>query len=228
MFNRYSITALPSSIELKFKTKIPDNYNPNFNASPDQQVPLILNDRTTQLTMARWGLESGIIKANESKTLIHSIHINSFISDGNLQAALLNHRCLVLADGFYIWKSITKKSYVPYRVISKNEKLFCFGGIWEEYGSDNIRFSILTRDSYKPVHEISDLMPVVLAPHSEMNWLRNNLSLKEIIYKMEIEDWDFFKYYPVSPKIKDPNLNSPSLIKMTPRTDQYGNLTLFD
>ena len=228
MFNRYTITALPSSIELKFKIKVPDKYHPNFNASPGQILPIILNTRLSEVSMARWGLLPGLKNDNEPTPKLYTKDLESIKTSKNWQIALINRRCLVLADGFYIWKSISKKSYVPYRVISKSEKMICFCGIWEEDEFHNIYFSIITRSAYKPVHELAVSMPVVLTPQKEHWWFNPKLSLESVLGEMEIEDWAFFKYYPVSPKIKDKKLNNPSLIKLAPRADQHGNLTLFD
>jgi len=228
MFNRYSITALPSSLELKFKAKIPVLYHPNFNAAPDQSLPVILNDRMTEVTMARWGMDSQLIKTGKSNLLFYTKDINSLKSNETFLQALVKRRCLVLADGFYLWKFITKKSSVPYRVVAKTEKIFCFCGIWEEFQSNKFCFFILTRNSYKPVNELSDQMPVVLSPPDELKWLSGNLPKEKVLHEAEIEDWAFFKYYPVSPRIKDPSINSPSLIQISPSADQHGNLTLFD
>ena len=228
MFNRYTITALPSSIELKFNVKVPDQYHPNFNAAPGQYLPVILNTQLSVVSMARWGLIPDLKKENELSQKLYTKDLQSLKTSKNWQTALLERRCVVLADGFYLWKTISKKSYVPYRVISKTEKMICFCGIWEEDEFKNICYSILTRKAYKPVHELSDLMPVVLEPQKEIRWLNQKRALESILGDMEIEDWSFFKYYPVSPKIKDVKLNSPSLIKIAPSADQHGNLTLFD
>jgi putative SOS response-associated peptidase YedK len=58
MFNRYTITALPSSIELKFSARVPLQYHPNFNAAPGQYLPVILNTRIGEVILAKWGLAS--------------------------------------------------------------------------------------------------------------------------------------------------------------------------
>lgn len=228
MFNRYTITALPSSIELKFKIKVPDHYQPNFNAAPGQLLPVVMNTRLSEVSMARWGLIPDSKKENEVSPKFYLKELSSVITSKNGQSAIMERRCLVLADGFYIWKSLSKKSFVPFRVIPKSEKMICFCGIWNEDESRNIYFSIVTRKAYKPVHELSDRMPVVLTPQKELRWLDPRLPLDSILNEMEIEDWAFFKYYSVSPRIKDVKLNTPSLIKVAPSADQLGNLTLFD
>jgi putative SOS response-associated peptidase YedK len=228
MFNRYTITALPSSIEIKFKAKIPELYKPNFNASHDQFLPVIRNDRTGQVTMATWGIDSGIIKGDQIGTILYVMDIDYFKTKENLQYFLHQHRFLVLADGFSLWKSVSRKSSVPYRVVSNTDKIFCFCGICVELGANRFCFLILTRESYKPVNKLADQMPVILSPPDELKWLQKGLPLNHILDQAEIEDWALLNYYPVSPRIRDPNINSPSLIRNFPTTDQHGNLYLFD
>lgn len=228
MFNRYTITALPSSIELKFNMKVPDRYHPNFNASPGQLLPIIVNPRQTELSMARWGLISDQSTENDPIPKLYIKDLEAIQASKAWQSALLERRGLAIADGFYIWKSISKKTFVPYRVVSKTEKMICICGIWEEDEFRNIYFTLITRRAYKPVHELADRMPIVLTPQKEHWWLNPKRSLDSLIDEMEIEDWALLKYYPVSPKIKEEKLNNPSLIKEVPRTDQHGNLTLFD
>jgi putative SOS response-associated peptidase YedK len=228
MFNRYTITALPSSIELKFNMKVSDQYHPRFNASPGQILPVILDFKLPEISMARWGL---IPDPKNKKEIIPTGYVKDLesVKENKMwQNALNERRCLVLADGFYIWKSISKKSAVPYRVISKSEKIICFCGIWEEDEFQNLYFTIITRPAYKPIHQLTDRMPVVLTTQKEHWWLNPKVSLDSLFGEMEVEDWAFFKYYPVSPKIIDEKLNNPYLIKEAPQADQHGNLTLFD
>ncbi|MBS0001297.1 MAG: SOS response-associated peptidase family protein [Cyclobacteriaceae bacterium] len=227
MFNRYTITALPSSIELKFNARVPLQYHPNYNAAPGQHLPVILNTRMTEVVLAKWGLGSDKnMPGLKQGFFIRALR--TLKKNVDWQSDLLERRCLILADGFYIWKSISRKSRVPYRVISKTDKIICFGGYWEMDEFRDIRFTILTRESYKPVTELASQMPVILPPNMEMRWLNPKRLLDQIIYDTEIEDWALLKYYPVTPKIKNADVNSPSLIKLAPRADQYGNLTLFD
>jgi len=232
MFNRFTITALPSSIELKFKIKVPDTYQPNFNAAPDQILPIVLNSNPKEAVSAQWGLIPGLSKHKELSPKIYTKHINSIKSSEIWLKVLRERRCIVLADGFYIWKFVSKKSMIPYRVVAKTGNMICFCGIWESEDLNNplnnkISFSIVTRETYKPVHELSEEMPVVLTPQKESSWLDPSLSMEKIIHEIELEDWALLKYYPVSPKIRDININTPSLIKLSPPSDQHGNLSLF-
>jgi putative SOS response-associated peptidase YedK len=228
MFNRYTITALPSSIEQRFGARVPLQYKPNFNAAPGQYLPVILNNRMGQVVLAKWGLAS---EKNNEAGMKHGFfirNIRTLKTSDNWKSDVFERRCLILSDGFYIWKSVSRKSRVPYRVIPKTENLICLCGCWEVDEFRDIRFSILTRESYRPVNELARQMPVVLLPNTELRWLNPKRTFNQVFNDIEIEDWALLKYYPVTPEIRDASVNSPYLIKLAPRADQYGNLTLFD
>ena len=229
---RYTITVLPSDLELWLHVKSPGIYKPRYNAAPMQLLPIISRKNIREVVMARWGFKPKTAKEDEAK--IHTKSLDQIKSSKTWTKLLKSNRCLVLADGFYSWKQISKHKRVPYRVVSKERKLLCFAGIFME-GSDgpdstnSISFIVITRSSYKPVNEIADNIPVIIESGKEINWLElKSMSFEESISLMEIEDWALLKYYPVSPIIDNKKVDRPDLIKPVPPTDQLGNLTLFD
>lgn len=233
MCDRYSISVLPSDLDLWLHVKVPDDYKPRFNAAPTQYLPIITNYNTKEIIMGRWGFISKISGNKDISSKLFHKPIDSFMSGNLWRKILVNNRCLILADGFYCWKEVGKKQKVAFRIVPRNKKIFCFAGIWEvsedfDTGYKNISFIIITKSSYKPVNEISETMPVIIEPGKELQWLNTSLILEEVIYNMDIEDWALLKYYSVSPKIHDITLDNPDLIKPAPTSDQFGNYTLFD
>ncbi len=212
---------------------MPDDYHPNFNASPSQQLPVVLNTRPLEAVMARWGkpeVRSGE-KLPGSESYIKPVER---IKNKDIWKEKLAHqRCLILSDGFYLWKKINNKSSVPYRVVPIDKKLICFAGIWDELefteNPDNkLYFFILVRRSYKPVNNIAETMPVVITREQEKKWLDPACAMRDLWKEIDMEDWGLLKYYPVSPKIANREENSSQLIKPSPPADQCGNLTLFE
>jgi putative SOS response-associated peptidase YedK len=234
MCHRYTITVLPSDLELWLNVKSPNTYKPRFNAAPSQYLPIVTNINPREVIMGHWGLLSESGSRSELSAKLHTKSLDSIKSSKIWQKSLLTNRCLILADGFYCWKQIGKKKKVPYRIIPKHKKLMCFAGIWEEFTNHNtntrqISFILITRSSYRPVHEISDTIPVIIESGNEMNWLSEKNMIKDkVIDIMELEDWALLDYYSVSPMIENTNIDKPDLIKPVPATDQHGNLTLFD
>lgn len=234
MCDRYTITVLPSDLELWLNVKSPYTYKPRYNAAPSQFLPIIANNNPREIIMARWGF----LPSKSSDTGISSKLYNKpldIIKSSKLwKKSLHSKRCLILADAFYSWKSVGKDKKIPYRVFPKQKKLICFAGIWDELTDHNnnsqvFSFMMLTRSAYKPVNDISGSMPVIIEPGKEMYWLEGkNLSDQKLMDMMEIEDWALLDHHPVSPIVENIKIDKPDLIKPVPPSDQYGNYTLFD
>jgi len=77
-----------------------------------------------------------------------------------------NHRCIILADGFYEWKKIPGAKSEKYRFTLEHRPL-AFAGIyqWKEKTLSKERrpfFSIITVPVNKSMRPIHDRMPVIL------------------------------------------------------------------
>ena len=169
MCDRYTISVLPSDLDLWLHVKVPEDYKPRFNAAPTQYLPILTNYNTKKIIMGRWGFISNISKDKDTSPKLYNKSIDSFRSSDLWGKLLVNNRCLIIADGFYCWKEIGKKQKVAYRIVPRNKKIFCFAGIWEvsediDTGYKNISFIIVTKSSYKPINEISYTMPVIIEP----------------------------------------------------------------
>jgi len=232
MIERYSITASAEKITKRFDAEVLDTYKPHFNAAPTHLLPVVTNTSPQGLSTFYWGTSPEWSKNKSLSEKIINIRAESILEKPMLKKGIMKHRCIVPADGFYGWKKVGKKTSIPYRIITKDQELFSFAGIWEEFddaeGNENHTFSIITTESNTIVAGIQDRMPVILTKASEKVWL-NKLSsetdLMEVLLPYESEKMN---YYPVSPRINNANINVPSLIIPTPPADQFGNLTLFD
>ena len=234
MCERYTITVLPSDLESWLNVKSPNNYKPRFNAAPSQFLPVITNENFREAIMGHWGFISEIHSNSTISPELYSKSIDLIKQNKTWRNLLHTNRCLILADGFYCWKQISKKKKVPYRIVPNHKKLICFAGLWEEFIDINtntriMSFIVITRSSYRPVNEISDIMPVIIESGNELKWLEGrNMNFEKFIDMMEMEDWAFLEYYSVSPAIENIKIDKPDLIKPAPASDQHGNLTLFD
>ena len=136
------------------------------------------------------------------------------------------------ADGFYAWKKVGKKTSIPYRLVTNDQDLFSFAGIWEEFedtdGNEFHTFSIITVESSGIAATIHERMPVIFTKENEEIWLDNHSSENALMQVLVPYPPDRMNHYPVSPSINNANMNVPSLIIPTPPADQFGNLTLFD
>lgn len=232
MIDRYSITASPQKIEERFHTDVLDTYIPNFNAAPTHLLPVITNASPQGISTFYWGTSPNWAKNKTLSEKIINIRAESILEKPVLKKGMMKNRCLVPADGFYGWKKVGKKTSIPYRFIAKDQELFSFAGIWEEFedteGNELHTFSLITTEANGTVAAIQERMPVILTKGAEEIWLGKHSSESDLMRVLTPYASDKMSYYPVSPQINNTNTNVPSLITPTPPADQFGNLTLFD
>lgn len=109
MVERYTLTSL-DDIAAGFGAAMPEGSAPRFNIAPLQLAPI----RTaTSIAMARWGLLPPW-RGHGGKRGPHVLHapIDAIDRVPLLRNAFKSQRCLVIADGFFVWRS-GKKS-VPF------------------------------------------------------------------------------------------------------------------
>jgi putative SOS response-associated peptidase YedK len=104
-----------------------------YNVAPTQQIPVIrLHEGHRELTTMRWGLIPSWAK--DTKVGFSSINAraDSVATKPAFRAAYKKRRCLVLADGYYEWKT-EGKAKLPQLYEIDGGKPFAFAGLWEQW-----------------------------------------------------------------------------------------------
>jgi putative SOS response-associated peptidase YedK len=169
MCNRYSSTKNEVSLTLrKAVHQFLLAMRPNI--APTQKAPVVLmeNDAPVMRDYV-WGWRSanGPVMNARAETAAFKM----------FKDALRSRHCLVPADGFYEWKTMSDGKQ-PYRFARKDDALFWFAGLWQEE-----QFTILTAPASGCVADLHDRMPVILKENDLEWWLfdSGNCDGKEII-----------------------------------------------
>jgi putative SOS response-associated peptidase YedK len=232
MIEQYSISASSDKIIDRFAIDGTGLPKPIYNASPTQLLPVITHNAPKGISTFYWGTSPEWSKNKSLSEKIVNTHVELISERSSLKKSLMKTRCIIPADGFFAWKKTGKKTFIPYRFVCKDQDIFSFAGLWEEFedtdGNELHTFSIVTTPSNSIVGNVSERMPVILNKKTEAIWM-NKESTEETLLKI-LKDYpsEQMTFYPVSPRIKDPGINVPSLIIPTQPSDQHGNLTLFD
>lgn len=231
MCTRYTIVARAEEIAQRFQVDVPSYYRPHYNAAPSQLLPVITQDSPEGVSQFYWGLSPERSRNKTISERIINVRCEAILEKPVLKKAIMNRRCLVIADGFYEWKKLGKKTIIPHRVVRTDRNLFAFAGTWEEYedesGSAFHTFSIVTTEANEIVKSIHDRMPVILKPELEQAWLNAATSEEEILGMLTPYPTEWTDLYSVSPRVNSVEMDVPSLILPAPPADQFGNLTLF-
>ncbi len=232
MCGRYTIIAKAEEIEKRFKVEVPEIYSQRYNAAPTQILPVITNEHPEGLSFFRWGLIPSWAQDVSIGSKLINARSETIDEKPSFREAFRSRRCLVIADGYYEWKTVSKKSKIPYRIQLNTEQLFSFAGLWEIYktSTDSIihSFTIVTTESNDKTSHIHERMPVILNPETEKIWLNNDVAPVEHFSVLRPYEEKKIKYYSVSNLVNSVQNDNEHLIKPAPAMDQSGNLSLFD
>jgi putative SOS response-associated peptidase YedK len=232
MIDRYSITASASTLSDRFGVDVPEFYKPRYNATTTQLLPVITLSAPQGISNFYWGTSPAWAKNKPVSEKIANVRTETILEKAAQQKSIIKNRCIVPADGFYAWKRLGKKSFSPFRFVSRDSGLFSFAGVWDEYddteGNQFHTFSIITVQANSLVASIQERMPVILDPKGEAVWLGKDSTEADLLGLLKPLEPEYLNHYSVSPRISDNAADVPSLIIPAPPADQFGNLTLFD
>jgi len=232
MIDRYTISATKSELEERFNAEATDRYLPRYNAAPTQILPVIMNTSPQGFSFLYWGtLPERAKNRSVSNKLINANRLD-LTEKPSYKKSLQSRRCLVPADGFYVWKKVGKKSSIPYRIFAHDLPLFCFAGLWDEFEDDHgdlvHTFSIVTVPSNQEINNLTEYMPAILKQEQEYSWLEVELTNDELLSLLSPYPSDQTGFYPVSPRIRSINEEGAQLAEPAKASDQFGNYSLFD
>ena len=231
MIERYTIASSQQQIEERFGVSFPDSFQPRFNAAPTQALPIITLGNAI-IKQFYWGTEPHLSKNKRIASKLINAPVNQLTEKHFYKNALKSRRCLVLADGFYVWKSISKKGQVPYRVALESKSLFAMAGLWETYenmeGARLGTFALITQPAPVSIQKITADIPVILDSSNEQTWLQSTLGIEECLALLNKSSPPNFTSYAVSPFVNNLANDGANLLSPAPPADQFGNYSLFD
>lgn len=139
--------------------------------------------RNPKLLERKYGNYSAFIK-NKQTFMAASEEV---LTKRFFRESVLNKRCLIIADGFFLGSLLNNTKEVSFHYIpTKNEvrNLFAIAGIYSEVDTDLFSCSIINVPSNEYFKPIASRMPLVLDEDLEGEWLRNDLhkqGLREIL-----------------------------------------------
>jgi putative SOS response-associated peptidase YedK len=176
------------------------DFEPTFHqvAQAFGKWPVVLNDDGYKIKIFEWGVIADYMntpeKIKDYRTSMANARSEKIIDDKrSAWHRLRKNRCLVFTTGFFEHRDIGGKKKLPYFIKVKDEKLFCFAGLYNyspipdpETGEAIGTFAIITRPANQLMAKIhnagpnSQRMPLILNRELALNWLNVNLTDKEI------------------------------------------------
>lgn len=232
MYDRYTLFSPKEELESIFSVKCPEGLQPNFNAAPSQKLPVITHQRPGEIQFFHWGLISQMANNKAISPKLFNLPLDHALNRPMYKRALQGNRCVILANGFYVWKQLTKKQKVPYFCYFSARQAFAIAGVWEEYddmeGKATHTFNMLLIPATAELRDYQEAMPALLTPEQARQWLATDLETDEAQTILAAVSTKKLQLHAVSPRVNDLKNNDSSLIEPAPPSDQYGNYTLFN
>lgn len=219
MCGRFTLTVDPADLKQEFSEfTFPSQFAPRFNIAPSQPVLAIPNDDKNEAYFFVWGLIPMWAKDPAIGNRLINARGETLEEKPAFRGSLKYKRCLILADGFYEWKSIPgRKAKTPFFIHLKDRKPFAFAGLWDSWNSPDGSLiktcTIITTEPNDLMAIIHNRMPVILHPRDYAKWLdpspQTPDQLKPLIKPFSAEAMDA---YPVSPLVNKPSNDTPELV----------------
>jgi putative SOS response-associated peptidase YedK len=219
MCGRFTLTVNPAEVQETFSPyTFPQKFAPRFNIAPTQPVMVIPNDDQNIADFFVWGLIPMWAKDPAIGNKLINARGETLEEKPAFRSSLKYKRCLILADGFYEWKSSGgKKVKTPFFIHMKDRKPFAFAGLWDSWNSPDGSLikscTIITTEPNELTGIIHNRMPVILHPRDYAKWLDPSPQtpdrLKSLIKPFPADRMDA---YPVSTLVNTPANDTPELV----------------
>jgi putative SOS response-associated peptidase YedK len=194
-----------------------NDFQPQYNLAPTQQVPVITAGSRILQTM-RWGLIPHWAKDKKIGNYNINARSESLQEKPSFRENFKKRRCLVLTSGFFEWKN-----KVPHFITLKTNKPFAFAGLydqWQEPDSKKAQkiksCTIITTKSNSFLKEIHDRMPAILSPEDYDEWLSLENTDTDLLQNLlKPFDSSQMSEYKVSQNVNSVRNQGPELIKPT-------------
>ena len=220
MCGRYFLKSTPDEVGLHFDLDIRDNFPPRYNIAPTQPIAVICQNerRKRDYALMRWGFIPSWQKKPSARPLVNA-RAETIMEKPSFQSAYKRRRCLIPADGFYEWRSVSGGKQ-PYCIQRHDNGLFAFAGIWETAtdpdGGEIDTAAILTIARGPDLRALHHREPVVIASKYFSTWLkadeRDIAMLGDLLTPAPAEFWKFFA---VSNAVNNVRHDGPVLIEKT-------------
>lgn len=177
MCGRFTLTVNPADLQDAFEQfTFPARFAPRFNIAPSQPVLAIPNDDKAAADFFIWGLIPMWAKDPSIGSRLINARSETLAEKPSFRGSYRHKRCLILADGFYEWKTFGgRKTKTPYFIHMHDRKPFAMAGLWDHWespeGSSLKTCTIITTAPNELMQSIHDRMPVILHPRDYGKWL---------------------------------------------------------
>jgi putative SOS response-associated peptidase YedK len=168
------LTDLAKIVEAFDIDDVACEYRPSHNIFPGQQITAVVHDEGHRLVEFKWGLIPSWAKDPSIGYKMINARAETIQEKPSFRSAFKKRRCLIVADGFYEWKTAGRHK-VPLQFFLKSGEPFGFAGLYEHWTSPEgppiDTCTIITTNANELIAPIHDRMPVILPQAAAREWM---------------------------------------------------------
>jgi putative SOS response-associated peptidase YedK len=193
------ITPIPV-IAKRFRAKqLFADLAPSYNIAPSQEIVIIKDEGVRQLVQCTWGFVPSWAKDPSIGNKMINARSETVAEKPAFRSAFKKKRCLVIADGFYEWKTEGKRKF-PMYIRLKSGECFAFAGLYNVWkapdGNQVCTCTIITTEAKEDI------------------WINPAVEEKEeLLAVLKPYPAEEMETYEVSTKVNFPQHNTSSNIK---------------
>jgi putative SOS response-associated peptidase YedK len=221
MCGRFSLRTPTETIAAMFDGLRFPKLVPRYNIAPTQSAACVRqsSEGVNEVALLRWGLIPSWATDIKMAARMINARGDTVAAKPAFRAAFKQRRCLVLADGFFEWKTNGKEKQ-PYYITRVDDQPFCMAGLWERWsgGGQTIEsFTIITTDASSWMRTLHDRMPVILGAEWYDAWLDRDFADRDALTTALVPCADdLLKAVTVSKFVNKPSNDSPDCVRPIP------------
>ena len=218
MCGRFVLFSSVNIISREFAV-LPENiaFSPSYNIAPTQEILIVIDEGERRLIKCRWGFIPSWAKDPNIGYKMINARAETLAEKPTFKSAIRNHRCLVVADGFYEWKKEGREKK-PFYIHLKSGRPFGFAGLYSYWQTPEdgliCTCTIITTGANHLLEPIHNRMPAIIPGDSRDEWLDPEIQdEKRILPLLSPYAAEDMEAYYVSPKVNSPRHDSPDNIR---------------
>ena len=189
----------------------------SYNIAPSQQAAAVCaSEEGPKLCSLQWGLVPGWARKEGLSRPINA-RAETVAEKPMFRESFKTGRCLVLADGYYEWRSAAGSAKQPFYITLENGAPFVMAGIWAKntaLAPNPIEsFCLITTDANASCKEVHHRMPLILHRDHHAKWLAGSKLTEDEAQSMLQPYPGGLRLTPVSRFVNSPANNSAECIR---------------
>ncbi len=187
---------------------------PRYNIAPTQKITVVAQRGEQRgLGHVRWGMvPNWVDHPSQGPPLINA---RAESVDFKFRESFHEKRCLIVADGFYEWRTVGRKKHANHFTMTDGAP-FAFASIWDVWEDEIQKLfgaCLITTTANDLVKSVHDRMPVILPRESYAEWLNPETPVARLKELLKPYPTELMKAKEVGPKVNSTKNEGPDCLE---------------